>query len=73
MMPLMPETSWAFQLGGGGGWGDPLERSAAAVLDDVLDGYVSIERARKDYGVMLTADGRSVDEQATRLEREARR
>jgi len=73
MMPLMPETSWAFQLGGGGGWGDPLERSAAAVLDDVLDGYVSIERARKDYGVVLTADGRRVDEPATRLEREARR
>ena len=34
-----------FDYGGGGGWGDPLERPAAAVLDDVLDEYVSVEGA----------------------------
>ena len=38
---------------GGGGYGDPLERDPAAVRDDVADGYVSIERARKDYGVVV--------------------
>ncbi len=27
--------------GGGGGWGDPFERDTAAVLEDVLDGYVT--------------------------------
>ncbi len=43
-----------FDYGGGGGWGDPLERPAAAVLDDVLDEYVSVEGARRDYGVVLT-------------------
>jgi len=42
-----------FDYGGGGGWGDPLERPAAAVLDDVLDEYVSVEGARRDYGVVL--------------------
>lgn len=36
---------------GGGGLGDPLERDPQAVLDDVIDGYVSVERARIDYGV----------------------
>jgi N-methylhydantoinase B len=38
---------------GGGGFGDPLERDPQAVLEDVIDGYVSIERARKDYGVVV--------------------
>ena len=31
---------------GGGGFGDPLERDPDAVLEDVADGYVTIERAR---------------------------
>ena len=38
---------------GGGGYGDPLERDPAKVREDVADDYVSIERARKDYGVVL--------------------
>jgi N-methylhydantoinase B len=40
---------------GGGGYGDPLEREPGAVLEDVKDGYVSIERARSDYGVVVTS------------------
>ena len=38
---------------GGGGFGDPLERDPAAVCEDVIDGYVSVERALKDYGVVV--------------------
>lgn len=38
---------------GGGGLGDPLEREPARVLDDVADEYVSTERARLDYGVVV--------------------
>jgi len=38
---------------GGGGYGDPLERDPERVRQDVADDYVSIERARKDYGVVL--------------------
>ena len=37
--------------GGGGGWGDPLEREPEAVLRDVIAGYVSAEGAERDYGV----------------------
>lgn len=48
---------------GGGGYGDPLARPAAWVLDDVLDEFVSIEGARDDYGVVVE-QGR-VDEHAT--------
>jgi N-methylhydantoinase B len=39
--------------GGGGGYGDPLARDPAAVLEDVIDGYVSIEGACRDYGVVI--------------------
>ena len=39
--------------GTGGGFGDPRERDPERVLDDVLDGYVSIEEARADYRVAL--------------------
>ena len=30
---------------GGGGWGDPLKRDVNLVLDDVKDGFVSLEAA----------------------------
>ncbi len=39
----------------GGGYGDPLQRDPARVLDDVLDGFVSEENARKQYGVVLSS------------------
>lgn len=53
---------------GGGGFGDPLERPAAIVAEDVINGFVSIERAAYDYGVVLSAAG-MVDEMATLEER----
>jgi N-methylhydantoinase B len=48
--------SYEYHYGGGGGWGDPLDRPAERVLGDVLDEYVSVESARRDYGVVLTGD-----------------
>jgi N-methylhydantoinase B len=39
------------RCGGGGGFGDPRERSREKVVDDVLDGYVSAEAAVRDYGL----------------------
>jgi N-methylhydantoinase B len=47
----------------GGGYGDPLERDPAAVLSDMLDGYVSAEQAQAEYGVVIAA--KSVDSAAT--------
>lgn len=44
---------------GGGGLGDPLKRPSARVLDDVLDGYVSIKRAAVDYGVVIESSDES--------------
>ena len=38
---------------GGGGWGDPLDREPELVQRDVIQGKVSIEAARGEYGVAL--------------------
>lgn len=60
------------QIGGGGGYGDPLERPAAAVAADVADGFTSAERAAAEYGVVLRADG-GADEPASERRRAALR
>ena len=49
---------------GGGGWGDPRERDAERVHQDVVRGYVSLKSAREDYGVAFKED-LSVDAEAT--------
>ena len=53
-------------LAGGGGWGDPLEREAALVLDDVRNEKVSPECAREEYGVEIDVEAMRVDKDATR-------
>ena len=55
---------------GGGGHGDPLLRSPAAVARDVRDDKVSLEAARRQYGVVLDERTLEVDEEATRLRRD---
>jgi N-methylhydantoinase B len=42
-----------FLSAGGGGYGDAFERDPEAVRQDVTNGYVSIEKAREDYGVII--------------------
>lgn len=67
----------AYHYGGGGGWGDPLLRDPAKVLDDVLDEYVSPRSAHDDYGVVLTGSLEdltlALDAEATVRLRAARR
>jgi N-methylhydantoinase B len=50
---LTPETRLQLSPPGGGGYGDPFARDPQRVLDDVVNGYVSIEAAASDYGVVL--------------------
>ena len=52
-IPLKKGDSFTRPSAGGGGYGDPLERDPRLVLEDVIDGYVTLERARKDYGVVV--------------------
>jgi N-methylhydantoinase B len=63
----------SFQQPGAGGYGPPWERDPQAVLHDVLDDYVSIEGARRDYGVVIEPATMTVDATATRTARAAMR
>ena len=58
-----------YATGGGGGFGDPLERDPTKVKNDVLDGKVSIENARRSYGIVFGRDDLNVDIGATEQER----
>ena len=73
-VPIHAGERIMFDYGGGGGWGDPLVRDPQAVLDDVLDEYVSVEGASRDYGVVLqgSLEGltREIDDVATQALRE---
>jgi N-methylhydantoinase B len=67
-LPLQTGDVTELRTGGGGGFGDPLERDPERVRRDVVDGYVTREGAERDYGVLLT-DLLEVDEEATRRAR----
>jgi N-methylhydantoinase B len=71
-MPIPAGSLVSVRTGGGGGWGDPLTRDAAAVHADAVAGYVSREAAERDYGVVLDAGTLAVDEHATAARRARR-
>lgn len=48
-----------FISGGGGGYGDPYERDVDLVLEDVLDGYITVDEARDCYGVVIEKSEKS--------------
>ncbi len=48
-----PDTVVTVELPGGGGYGPPAARDPERVLEDVREGYVSVERARDTYGVAI--------------------
>ena len=64
--PLKADDVLSIRLPGSGGYGSPLERPMAKVHWDVLNGKVSIDSARKNYGVVL-GDDLSVNEEETRM------
>jgi N-methylhydantoinase B len=68
---LLPGDIVRAYSGGGGGFGDPLERAPAAVATDVKRGYVSAAAAKERYAVAVN-DRFEVDEDATRKLRGAR-
>jgi N-methylhydantoinase B len=58
--------------GGGGGWGNPFERDPENVLWDVVNEYVSLESARRDYGVVVDPASMRIDHPATAALRDER-
>lgn len=56
-VPLTAGDVLSYSFQGGGGYGDPTEREIDAVVDDVDQGYVSVDQAARIYGVVLDVDG----------------
>ena len=52
-----PRDAIQLHLPGGGGLGDPYTRDPQSVRDDVIDGLISADEARRDYGVVLDVCG----------------
>lgn len=67
--PMKPDDVVRVNMNAGGGYGDPLQRDPEMVLGDVLDGYVSIDGARQDYGVIIDPEKLMVDIDATEARR----
>ena len=62
-----------FETCGGGGWGNPFDREPERVQKDVSNGMVSLEGARRDYGVVLDPESLAIDDSATSRIRAAER
>ena len=63
-IPVPLNSQAIVRTGGGGGWGDPLERDAALVAADAAEGLISRRAAHELYGVVLRGS-MSLDESAT--------
>lgn len=62
LVPDIPKGTVLRQVaGGGGGYGDPFERPAELVAREVRNGILSVDRARRDYGVVLDWETFEID------------
>jgi len=66
---LRSGDGFLLRSGGGGGFGNPLNRDLDTLSQDVAEGYVSGEAAERDYKAVLTSHGQ-VDIDATRTRRQ---
>ena len=73
MHPVPKDTRVIVRTGGGGGWGDPYQRDPEKVRWDVVEGLVSVDVARRDYGVVLDPKTYAIDAAATAKLRSAPR
>jgi N-methylhydantoinase B len=63
---LGPGDRIVIETAGGGGWGDPKEREPEFVRSDVVNGFISVGRAREIYGVAVDENTNAVDYAKTR-------
>jgi N-methylhydantoinase B len=72
-IPMQPGDLLTLETPGGGGYGNPLDRSVHLVLRDVRRGYYSREVAECEYGVLIKKDDWEVDHEGTARLRALRR
>ena len=65
-IPLLENDRVTIFAGGGGGYGNPFERDIEAVRQDVVNGYISIEHAKNDYGVIIDPLTLDINTEATK-------
>lgn len=65
-MKVNKEDTIITMTSGGGGWASPHERDPEKVRWDVIEGLVSMERAKSEYGVVLNGDNYQIDEEETK-------
>ena len=66
--PTPADSDVIVQTGGGGGWGNPLERDPEHVRHDVVEEFITLAEALDEYGVVLRDDFQ-IDVEATRSAR----
>jgi N-methylhydantoinase B len=64
-LPIRSGDLIVLETAAGGGYGSPLDRAPAAVLDDLLDEKIDAHTATCVYGLVLSSDGTTVDETRT--------
>ena len=61
LVDLRPGDVVHVNLPGGGGYGDPLKRDIEKVRWDVIEGYITVEEAERQYGVAIRYQGNPDD------------
>ncbi|MFP4051352.1 MAG: hydantoinase B/oxoprolinase family protein [Thermoplasmata archaeon] len=64
--PLKKNDLVRIKSGGGGGWGNPLNRDPKRVLEDYKNRLVSVEKAKQKYGVVFDDDNKEIDYDETK-------
>jgi N-methylhydantoinase B len=70
-LPLKADATVELLSAGGGGRNPPTKRPVGRVLEDVRQGYVTVEGAKQDYGVVIDPQTLEVDMKATKVLRES--
>ena len=70
--PMQANELLQIKTANSGSYGDPFEREPQRVLDDVLDDFITVEMAEKDYGVVIDPATMQIDDQATARRRAER-
>ena len=61
LVELKPGDGVHINLPGGGGYGHPFERDPERVRWDVVEGYITVEKAEREYGVAIRYNGNRDD------------
>ncbi|MSP68129.1 MAG: hydantoinase B/oxoprolinase family protein [Alphaproteobacteria bacterium] len=80
VLPVMTTEPYSIKQGdvfrhimaGGGGFGEPLSRDPARVVQDVIEERITIAGAERDYGVVIVGNPPLVDQELTRRLRQRR-